>query len=80
MKEYLEVYSQQLSTIEDLTRQLFQVTFEGSQGLWKIEIDIVKHQIELQGEIAREKTSKQKIKDNIAEIASNRENGWKNQL
>lgn len=80
MKAYLELYSQQLSIIEDLARQLFQVTFEGPQDLWKFEIAIAKHQIELQEEIAREKTSKQETNATIAEIASNRENDWKKQL
>lgn len=80
MEEYLEVHSHQLSGIEELARRLFQGEFEGPQGLWKIEIDLANYQIGLQKEIARERAARRETKAKIAEIAANREKGWKKQL
>lgn len=74
---YKELLTIHLEKIEDIATRLLETKYDSAQGLWNIQLDLVKYQIQLREDIRKEDALKQEIKANISEIAKKQEEDWK---
>jgi hypothetical protein len=76
VNEYIELFSFQLSQIEQLARRLLQRKFESAQDLWEIQKDLARCQTSILKEIKNQNFIKNRFDNKIANIAKSREKGW----
>ncbi|MHC4441358.1 MAG: hypothetical protein ACYTBZ_09590 [Planctomycetota bacterium] len=75
-----EYYFQQLTKVEDLARILLDKKFDKAEQLWKLQINVVNHQIELQDSIKKAKADKKAITKEISIITKQCPKNWKKQI
>ena len=79
-EEFKELFDRQLRTIEELARRLFEHKYDSAQGLWTIQTDLVRYQIEVRGDVRKELSRKSETQATIAEVAAQRRGDWKKEL
>jgi hypothetical protein len=80
MEEFKELYTRQLSKIEELVGRFLHRRYESAQDLWTIQTDLARYQIELRAEIRKEGDLQKETNGKIAEIASRRAGEWKKEV
>src|ERR1700754_1094455 len=79
-EEFKELFDRHLRTIEELVRRLFEHKYDSAQGLWTIQTDLVRYQIEVRGDVRKEMSRKSETQATIAEVAAQRRGDWKKEL
>ena len=80
MEDILQTYSEQLEKLEQIARRFFERKFASAKDLWKIEIDLINFQADLQKLIAEENDEQKKLREGIKRLASHCTNGWKQDI
>lgn len=80
MGKHQELFFNQLSKIEALARRLLDHEWGTPLDLWGIQVDIVRHLLSNQDEIAKEESLRQQIKDKISGTKERQRGDWKKEL
>lgn len=80
MDDFKDLFTRHLTKIEGLASRLFEHKYESAQGLWSIQTDLVRYQIEVRGDIRKEQSTKSETQATIAEVAAQRQGDWKEEL
>jgi hypothetical protein len=80
MESVLELYSDLLNRLEQMTAKFLKAQFSSIQELWQFELDLVKYQNEMKKGIADRRKAQKEINTKISTVASTKLGDWKTQL
>jgi hypothetical protein len=73
-------YVECVDSVANLARRILPPRFESAQDLWRLEVDVVKHQVRLHEEIRARRRNIKQLQSEIRTTAAARPVGWKGSL